>query len=229
VLVFSHRVSGAKNASEYFHSAAEARNASSDVSFGATHKFSLLASLDAPGGAFRNASGGGALTLWLVYPELRPGANFNAWAQASSPTAERPVAAFVPAHTAFAGVNGGRWGGLRASASNNTLTDGTADVATNWWFAVGAYYLYTGLAPFCPPGVAGGLPGPQAPPSAPLECAGAACATPGASSCPQTTCCTRWVQVWALPAAATTAAADAVVTPPPAPPPLSVGRRLLAR
>jgi hypothetical protein len=228
VLVFSHRVSGAKNGSEFFRGAGEARNASVGA-FGLTHKFSALASLDTPafrGAASSSAGGGGAsnLTLWLVYPELRAGANFNAWSQASSPLTERPVGGFAPSLTAFPGVNGGRWGGLRISTSNNTLMDGTADVSTNWWFAVGQFFIFTPLAPFCPSGVAGGLPGPQAPSSAPLECAGAACATPGATTCPQTTCCIRWVQLWALPAAAAT-------TPDAAPPPplLAAGRRLLAR
>ncbi len=212
VLLLSHRVSGALNASEYFRSitgAGEARNASVGALSSPAHKFSALHRLDGNNSSFRNATG--AFTLFLVYPELRPGANFNAWTQSSHPTAERPVAGYSPLTVSFAGARGGTFGGLRLSASSNaTLADGTADSATNWWFAVAQYGIFTGLATsgFCAPGVAGGLPGPQSAAGAPLlECAGAACARgSGVEPCLQAACCTRWVQLWALPA---------VASPPP--------------
>jgi len=124
--------------------------------------------------------------------------------QSTNPSATRPAADLTTLNAAagsgIMGTASTPWAGLRLSGSNATLVDGTGGAPANWWWSIGQLYgPFTGLAPLCPYGVAGGLPGPFGTSAQPIDCTGA-CGTPGLAPCPQPRCCIRYVQLWVLPA-----------------------------
>ena len=192
-LVFSHRVSGANVASEYFGSTAEALSSSQSVS-APTHKFSILGQLE----SYRRAWDHN-FEFQLVYvgsPFSPASNNYNTWVQTSNPTTSAVVTGYQPISINFAGNAGcGQWGGLHLTAGDYrttaTVMSGSVD-SSCWWFSLGALatycpYTYNGVSGFPGPGTGGNFE------------------------------VTQWVQLWVM----NTPAPPPPPSPPPRPPPPS--------
>jgi hypothetical protein len=192
-LVFSHRVSGASNAAEYFANQAEVLSSSQSISL-PTHKFSLLGNLESYRRGFDNK-----FEFYLEYigAPFTPGANnFNHWVQTSNPTTTAGTAVIGYEAITLNGGNtcSGPWAGLAQThvAPQCTFLSGAGDPSC-WWTAVGSY------AACAPYGVG-------------------YTKTPGIPAFNAVTgLVTQWVQLWVL----NSPAPPPPPSPPPSPPPPS--------
>ncbi len=156
--MFSHRVSGADVAAEYFSTAAEALSASGSIT-AATHMFSRMNELE----SLRRADG--KLQFRLVYPLMAAPPNTMTWLQSSNPTTARIITDYTPLNVPAAmtggasSASGSRWGGgLRRSFVDGANNDGSIYPLSDGsngdccaWYAIGMRFAYgwagaTGMA-----------------------------------------------------------------------------------
>jgi hypothetical protein len=140
-LVFSHRVSGSGNASEYFANASEALSSPYGDVTQSVHKYSILSTLD------QRMRWDGRFEFKLYYPLISSTA-VNHWVQGTNPNIVPgvsgwllpPVPGFQPIRLDYTGEVGGcsEFEGLEQDNLNCGLLKGSPS-CDFWFFSIGTY------------------------------------------------------------------------------------------